>query len=307
MGHNHSRRYGFLLPLNKRSKLFLASLLGFTLFVGQEVLLGNERSNIKETPALKRAVVWAIQKYYFKKVNTKEFEKSSLFEILQILDKDSSLIQSGPKEADFVRGFKNKKSIKDSRLIPEKIGYIQIAYFSKSTVKEFRKIYEKLTTDGANRLILDLRGNEGGNFDSCLELSECFVSSGKTVGIIEGREKKAEKKSQNKKPIKIPMIVLVDSATASSSEFLASSLKTHNQAKIVGLPTQGKRTIQKMIPIETMWLSLTVGTWKIIENSDEPERIEPDFLIHGEERQLEKAISLFAFDKKLILEEECKH
>ncbi|MBI2119875.1 MAG: hypothetical protein HYT97_09680 [Elusimicrobia bacterium] len=273
-------------------KLFVTTLLALTLFVNQKYLLGDEKLAISENPALKKAVVEAIQKYYFKPVNIKEFEKSSLSEILQVLDKDSSLIQNNAKKSDFVRGFKNKKSIKDYKIIAEKIGTIQISYFSKSTVKEFEKSYGKLTKDGISKLILDLRGNEGGDFDSCLKITERFVSFGETTAIIQEREKKIIKKSENDSPIKIPMIILVDSHTASSAEFLASSLREQNQAKIVGLPTQGKRTIQKMIPVESMWLSLTVGAWKTVENSDDPERIEPDFSIHGEEQQLEKAISL---------------
>jgi len=285
---SHKQRWSW----DRRLKLFVTILLVCTLFVSRNYLLGDERSKINEIPGLKKAIVQAIQKYYFKPVNINEFEKSSLSEILQVLDKDSSLIQSEPKKSDFVRGFKNKKSIKNYKIIAEKIGVFHISYFSKSTAKEFEKIHKKLTKDGASKLILDLRGNEGGDFDSCLKITERFVSYGETLAIIQEKEKKIIKKSENKVPIKIPMVILVDSNTASSAEFLASSLRKHNQATIIGLPTQGKRTVQKMIPVETLWLSLTVGTWEITGNSDESEKIEPDFFIANKDQQLEKAISL---------------
>lgn len=266
------------------------TLLAFGL-VGQ---ICSTSLEVSENPALKKDVLESIEKWYFKSINIEELKKKSLSEIVKSLDPDSTLVKSFPKELDTVRGFKKRKGTLEGRLLAEGVGYIRFNSFGDSTYHDFLKSYKKLGEEGAKTWIFDLRGNEGGNFKSALKLVECYVPEGELIAYVQYRESVETYRSQNKSPWNHSIVLLVDHKTASSAEFFAESLKKYVKAKIVGSPTEGKRTIQQMIPLQGMWLSLTVGQWDLYENIIE-EKIDPlcpDYILMGSEDQMEKAISL---------------
>ena len=156
MGHHHRRRYGFLLPLNppvKNIRTVGVFLLAFGL-VGQ---LCSTSLEVTENPALKKTVLQSIDKFYFKSVNLRELKQKSLPEILDSLDKDSALMQSIPKELDYVRGFKKRNGSLEARLLTDGIGYIRFNSFRNSTFHEFTALQKKLAKSGAKSWSFDLR------------------------------------------------------------------------------------------------------------------------------------------------------
>ncbi len=293
MGYDHRRRYGFLLSL--KSSVHSIRTVGLTLLafglVGQ---ICSTSLEVTENTALKKTVLQSIEKYYFKSINIEELKKKTLSEIFESLDNDSALVKSLPKELDYVRGFKKKNGTLEERLLVGGVGYIRFNSFKDSTFQEFLSSHKKLVEEGAKNWIFDLRGNEGGNFKSALKLVECFVPYGELVGAIQYKERVEITLSENKMPWNDRVVLLVDSKTASSAEFLVKSLKKNLNSQIVGLPTAGKRTIQQMIPLHGMWLSLTVGEWCVYENKMEEKMgpIDPDYILKDTEEQMKKAISL---------------
>lgn len=215
-------------------------------------------------------------------------------EIFDLLDKDSSLVIRQKKELDYVRGFSKPKSIRESKLIGHHLAYINIEYFSKTTPKEFLIAYTNLKDQGAAHWILDLRGNPGGDLESCLSFLEYFVPEGNKLASIEFRNGTSVYRSKNRDPYHLSSLsILVDSGTASCAELVASALKNIQKASIIGNRTQGKRTVQRIIPLnDHQWFALTVGSWKSGEERLNQSPIEPDYPLDDAEKQLKKAIDM---------------
>jgi len=251
------------LPLNPVSAL---RILGLTLG-GLWLTINLQSAELPETSEnerLKSAVIGAIEEHYFKDLDIAELRKKSLSEVFRTLDVDSSLVKTEPKSSDFVRGFEKVKTLKESKLVKNGIGYVRMEYFSRKSAIEFQQAYEGLKKQGANKLILDLRGNQGGVFETAIAFLEYFTPEGNTIAMLARKDKEIVYRSKRSKPLKFPMVVLVDSQTSSSAELVTAGLRDFSAVNVVGTETQGKRTVQRTIPVENLWLTLTVGTIQIL-------------------------------------------
>ncbi|MBI3013267.1 MAG: S41 family peptidase [Elusimicrobia bacterium] len=249
----------------------------------------------EEERGLRSAVLSAIVKHYHRKIEPGELEKKSLREILESLDKDSSLLAGQKKDLDYVRGFTKLQTVEKPERIDHQTALIRIAYFSRSTQREFLQIYSDLKKNGVQRWVLDLRQNSGGDLRSCLSFLECFLPQGAVLGRIETRNGAQNYFSKNSSPQNLsPLVVLVDSQTASCAELAANTLKRTLHAKIAGAPTQGKQTVQEVFPVEKAWIALTVGRWSSGETGVKPETpILPDILLNEKDIDLKKISLLF--------------
>ena len=117
----------------------------------------------------------------------------------------------------------------ESKMLESNIGYIKFTSFDENTSEDFKKNFETLQKQGAKSLIIDLRNNGGGIVDEALKIADYI----------------AEKDSI----IKMPIILLTNENTASSSEILAGALKDLGKAKIVGVKTYGKGVIQEILTL----------------------------------------------------------
>ncbi|MBI5435237.1 MAG: S41 family peptidase [Planctomycetes bacterium] len=127
------------------------------------------------------------------------------------------------------------------------IGYLAITSFSHQTPDEFDRAIEDVTAQGARALVLDVRGNPGGVLSSAVRVANRFLAGGVVV-TTEGR---AESTSYEAAPgearyADLPLVVLIDSDSASASEVLAGALQDHRAAVLVGAPTYGKGMVQKI-------------------------------------------------------------
>lgn len=136
-------------------------------------------------------------------------------------------------------------------MIQDTIGYIQIGGFTLDGAKDVKKAIEDLK-NGKNmkRLILDLRGNGGGLMSEAIDILSFFVPSGTMVVSQKGKTGNFEYRTQNE-PIdtEIPLMVLVNSGTASSSEIVAGALQDLDRAVIAGVRTFGKGLVQNIRPV----------------------------------------------------------
>ncbi len=144
-------------------------------------------------------------------------------------------------------------------------GYLRISSFQKSTLQEVREALAQLQTAGIKGLILDLRGNPGGAFESAVKVSELFLPEGSLVVLTQGSVKDLNQpfRGGGMNPFALPMVVLVDGETASAAEVLAGSLKEQGRARIIGQNTFGKGTIQQLILLDKAPLQKTPGGIRI--------------------------------------------
>jgi carboxyl-terminal processing protease len=146
------------------------------------------------------------------------------------------------------------------------VGYVQLFTFTKKGVHgELRKAVEDLYAQGAQGLVLDLRGNGGGLLTEAVLTSSVFVEDGVIVST-EGRTQ--DDKTLNAAGDALPehpIVVLINGDTASASEIMAAALEDAGLATIVGEKSFGKGTFQEVIPLnggEDGALDLTVGEFK---------------------------------------------
>ena len=139
----------------------------------------------------------------------------------------------------------------DSKLLENNIAYIQISDFDGGAAEEFKENYEKLKSQGANSLIIDIRNNGGGVVDEAIDILEMICDKGSTLLIETDKDGKELVTKCEKNPIiDMPIVVLVNNNSASASEILAGALKDNNKATIIGEKTYGKGVIQSLMKLQ---------------------------------------------------------
>ena len=138
----------------------------------------------------------------------------------------------------------------ESKVLENNIGYIEFTSFDDKTAEEFKNKYEDLQKQGIKSLIIDLRNNGGGIVDEAVKIADYILDKGSVV-LYEVDKNNNEQviKSENNPIINMPIVILVNENTASSSEILAGALKDLGKAKIVGTTTFGKGVIQRLITL----------------------------------------------------------
>lgn len=125
----------------------------------------------------------------------------------------------------------------------EEYGYIEILTFSEHTAKEFNEKYTELMNENIKGLIIDVRGNSGGLYDSAIKIAETIVPKGLIV-YTENKDGVKEEKKSTGEGIQIPLVMLIDEESASASEILAGAVKDRNCGTLVGKKTFGKGLVQ---------------------------------------------------------------
>ena len=129
------------------------------------------------------------------------------------------------------------------------VGYVSQNGFTDGVGADFRQKVTELKKQGMKTLVLDLRGNGGGLMNEAAEIVSVLVPRGSLVVSAQGREKGSNYSLRtNKEPVdtKIPVIVLVDSGSASASEIVAGALHDMDRATIMGERTYGKGLVQSI-------------------------------------------------------------
>lgn len=138
----------------------------------------------------------------------------------------------------------------ESKMLESNIGYIKFTSFDENTSEDFKKNFENLQKQGAKSLIIDLRNNGGGIVDEALKIADYMTEKGSVLLYeVDKQNKETVKKSENDPIINMPIILLTNENTASSSEILAGALKDLGKAKIVGTKTYGKGVIQEILTL----------------------------------------------------------
>lgn len=139
-----------------------------------------------------------------------------------------------------------------SGMLDSTTGYILQTGFTEGVGKDVRNAVVRLKKQGMQKLVLDLRGNGGGLMEEAVEIVSIFVPKGSLVVSAKGRSSSANYALRTtKEPVdtKLPLIVLVDSGSASASEIVSGSLQDMDRATIMGHKTYGKGLVQSIVSL----------------------------------------------------------
>ena len=139
-----------------------------------------------------------------------------------------------------------------SGMLDDTTGYILQSGFTENVLSEIRTRFNELKKQGMKRLVLDLRGNGGGLMSEAINIVSLFVPKGSLVVSSKGNTPDSKKEYRTSlEPIdtEIPMIVMIDSGSASSSEIVAGAFQDLDRAVIMGKRSYGKGLVQSIRPL----------------------------------------------------------
>ena len=142
-------------------------------------------------------------------------------------------------------------SMEYAGMLNEADGYIYLSKFTEGVGQEIRDAYKELKTKGMKRLILDLRGNGGGIMGEAVNIVSLFIPKGSVVVSAKGKAATEQVYKTTTDPVdtEIPIVVLVDNASASASEIVSGALQDYDRATIIGTRTYGKGLVQSIRPL----------------------------------------------------------
>jgi len=194
--------------------------------------------------------------------------------------------ESEPEEIEIVRDKIELPSVHFE--MREDIAYINITHFSGHTSEELSATLESMTREEIRGIILDLRSNPGGILEIVVDVTSYFLPEGVVVSVVDNRKEQTALEVNPKELITdLPMVVLVDSFSASGSEVLAGALQDYGRATIAGSQTFGKGSVNVLHKLKDgSGLFITTARWltpngRLIEG----EGIKPDIELEleGEE------------------------
>lgn len=162
--------------------------------------------------------------------------------------------------------------------LQDDVGYVQLVTFADGAAKSVREEVERLTEQGAEGIVLDMRDNGGGLFDEAVEVASVFIEDGDIVSYESRTEEDVIYEAEGDAFEDIPLVVLVNGGTASASEVVTGALQDRDRAIVVGTTTYGKGSVQRLVPLlDGSALKLTTAAYFTpAGGSIDGEGIEPD-------------------------------
>lgn len=148
------------------------------------------------------------------------------------------------------------KSVSYFGKIDDKTGYIVLSHFNRKAANETKEALEKLKSDGATQIVLDLRGNPGGLLGEAVNICNLFVPKNEVIVTTKSRIEKNNttyKTTQEPVDTQIPLAIIVNGRSASASEIVSGALQDLDRAVILGSRSFGKGLVQRSV-------DLTYGT-----------------------------------------------
>ena len=143
-------------------------------------------------------------------------------------------------------------SVEYSGMLNQSDGYIMLTKFTEGVSQDVRNAFLKLKAQGMKRFVLDLRGNGGGLMSEAVNIVSMFVPKGSVAVSSKGRTAGSNatyRTSGEPLDTEIPIVVLVDSGSASASEIVSGALQDYDRATIIGTRTYGKGLVQSIRPL----------------------------------------------------------
>lgn len=184
----------------------------------------------------------------------------------------------------------------------DSIGYIAVSEFDSVTYEQFREALEDLEGQGMQGLVIDLRGNPGGNLDTVTDMLSLLLPEGTIVSTKDKYGNVEEITCDGKNEFTKPLAVLVNQYSASASEIFAGAVQDYGTGQIVGMTTYGKGVVQQLMDLgDGTCLKLTISEYYTPSGrSINGEGVTPDVEVEYEynaqdpqaDNQLEKAMEV---------------
>lgn len=191
------------------------------------------------------------------KVEGKEVTGEDLTEVVSRIRGDKGT----EVELTVLRGKKNEEvtvvAVRDTietqtvqtRMLEDHIGYLSVSEFDSVTYNQYVKGLNDLQGQGMKALVVDLRGNPGGNLNTVCDILDLMLPKGLIVYTQDKKGEKREMTSDEENQFTLPMTVLVNGNSASASEIYAGAIQDYGLGKIVGIQTYGKGVVQQIFDL----------------------------------------------------------
>ena len=157
------------------------------------------------------------------------------------------------------------RSVPYAYMVGEDVGLIKLSVFSQTSTQEIQQAIAALRKQGMQKLVLDLRENPGGLLDQGVSVSDMFLKRGQAIVETRSRdprENETFRAAAGEILEGTPVVVLVNSYSASAAEIVAGALQDHDRGLVVGTTTFGKGSVQSLLPLSGgNFLKLTTGKW----------------------------------------------
>lgn len=184
----------------------------------------------------------------------------------------------------------------DAKVLPgTTFGYMKVSLETAETGNEFAKALDTLRAQKVTGLVVDLRNNPGGLFpDPVLDIAGQFLKNNDVVVIEKNRDgtEKTYNAGSRRGATDLPVVVLVNSGTASAAEILAGALKDYKRAVLIGEPTYGKGSVQEIRQLsDGSALHITVATWLTPNHTQiEGTGLQPDIAVPLTDDDISKSL-----------------
>ena len=184
-------------------------------------------------------------------------------------------------------------SVEDVRLADPAAGvaYLKLTSFQKNTAKDLELALRRLDAAGMQALVIDLRGNPGGLLSAAVDVADLFLERGLVVAT-RGRSPEEDFNYSAGRPgtWRMPLVVLIDGDSASSSEIFAGAIRDHGRGTLVGSRSYGKGSIQGIFPLESAGVGMRLTTAKFFSPKGLPYSrvgVEPDLTVQATARPID--------------------
>lgn len=164
-------------------------------------------------------------------------------------DVEITLIREG--ESDYLTLTLTRRRVEsptvEFSMLEDDMAYIQVTEFDDVTVDQFADALAMAKGSNAEGIILDLRGNPGGNLDAVVDMCNMILPEGMIVYTEDKYGNRNEYKSDGKHELELPLVVLVDMNSASAAEIMAGAIKDYGIGTLVGTTTFGKGIVQQIM------------------------------------------------------------
>ncbi len=169
----------------------------------------------------------------------------------------------------------------------KRIGYIRLNEFSAHAAEQMRHAIQELSSQKVDGFVLDLRGNPGGLLQASVDISRMWMDKGSIVRTVDRKGNNEEITNNHTALTKLPLVVLVDGNSASSSEILTGALKDNARATVVGSQTFGKALVQSVHSLsDGSGLAVTIAHYYTPKGTDISHKgITPDIKIDLSDEQ----------------------
>jgi carboxyl-terminal processing protease len=157
--------------------------------------------------------------------------------------------EPGPLEFTITRAQIEIRSA-EGKMLENNIGYVDINTFGERTTQELRAALDDLLKQNPRGIVIDLRNNPGGYLSTAVEVSSEFIDEGVILYEEYGDGRRDTHRALgNGQATDIPLVVLINEGSASASEILAGALQDYDRAKLVGVKSFGKGSVQNWVPL----------------------------------------------------------